>query len=352
MPVLSTMRALVYADLQATEGNEKCFLQPEKALQAYRVEKFYADLKRVYDEYSCDCLFDLGDTTDDRTDIPIPTIEAVMAGLSQFPDNPWNTKLIGNHEQFLRNCTVHVGRLFERKFTVVDTTAVYTDIPGIALICAAYPASDESLTEWLRSVLTTDYGAPRVLLGHFQAIGSSMASGVSDTGIPKNVLKRFDLALLGHVHRPQTVIGNAHYVGSPFQQNYGEKQEAKRVGVLDLKTLEIQWVPLPGYPEYRVRSYSEWLAEMQETEEHRYQVRITNQEEAEAFYAHPLADRVTPIFDYATQSEVAEEAKDTSEDRTLPELMRQYVAACPAEAVGLTVTSQELLDIGNLILET
>jgi hypothetical protein len=66
-------------------------------------------------------LIDLGDTTDDRTSIPVPTINSLLSGLTPF--RGWNVKLIGNHEQFLRNATVNVGKLFERHFAVIDDFA-------------------------------------------------------------------------------------------------------------------------------------------------------------------------------------------------------------------------------------
>ena len=83
------MRLLVYADLQATDGNDVCFLNPAKTLQHYRTEKFFVDMQRIYAEHNCCGVIDLGDTTDDRTSITWPTIEVLGAGLKLLPDSDW-----------------------------------------------------------------------------------------------------------------------------------------------------------------------------------------------------------------------------------------------------------------------
>src|SRR5213078_511087 len=109
--------------------------------------------------------------------------------------------------------------------------------------------------------------------------------------IATKLLRGFDLSLLGHVHKPQEVAPGAHYIGSPFQQDFGEKNEAKRVAVLETDTLEVEWVPIEGFPEYRVCTLDEFKRLVDAKDEHRYQVHVRNPQEAEQYYAHPLMDR-------------------------------------------------------------
>lgn len=61
------MKLLCFADLQITDGHEKCHNQPGRSLQLWRAEKFFQDLHAIYTEHECDGLVDLGDTTDDRS---------------------------------------------------------------------------------------------------------------------------------------------------------------------------------------------------------------------------------------------------------------------------------------------
>jgi exonuclease SbcD len=45
---------------------------------------------------------------------------------------------------------------------------------------------------------------------------------------------RFDLALLGHLHRPQRAANNAFYAGSPLKYSFSEADHAKSVAFFDL----------------------------------------------------------------------------------------------------------------------
>jgi len=82
--------ALVFSDLQAGEGSdsERLRANPAIPLQRWRVEQFYADLKTLYDRHGCKYLIDLGDTTDDRKSLPVPTIGAIMSGLNAIRPDP------------------------------------------------------------------------------------------------------------------------------------------------------------------------------------------------------------------------------------------------------------------------
>lgn len=342
------LKALLYADLQATDGHERCFNQPDLPLQIFRVRKFFAALLGIFTKYKCDCLWDVGDTTDDRSYLPMPAIDAVIEGLEPFPEHELNLKLIGNHEQYLRDTSVHIGRLFQAKFTVIAQTEVF-EVADTLIACAGYPASDAALADWLsKTAYAYRNYERRVLLGHFQVVGCQLNSGQALLGVPREAVEKYSLALLGHVHKPQQVGRNAFYVGSPFQQNFGEKNEQKRVGILDLETLELTWVPLPGFPEYRVVDFDRWLKLVKKEEEHRYQVVIRDPKQAEQFYKHPLMSYAEPIYNYElddrTKAEIAQQQSFTRED-----VMKRWVKHKPPGAYGIQASEEEVLEVGNLL---
>jgi len=142
------MRLLVYADLHATDGDELSFTKPTITLQHYRIEKFFIDLRAIYDQFQCNGVIDLGDMTGDRSAIPVPTIEVLGTGLDLIPDSTWNIKLIGNHEQWMRNGSINVRRLFDHKFTVVNDHKIFNFDGWTAFFCS-YPASHDELAEWI-----------------------------------------------------------------------------------------------------------------------------------------------------------------------------------------------------------
>lgn len=316
------MRLLIYSDLQADTSAEMCFNEPGTPLQIFRVRKLYRDLWRLYQQHACDGLVDLGDTFDNRSAINCMALDAVLEGLALFPQSEWNIKLTGNHDQYLRDGSISTKRLFASLFAhVVDATERVRISGSTCLLCAAYPASEADLEAWL-----LDNDPRHMLLGHFQVKSAGLQKLAAAGGLSKSTVNRFRVSLLGHVHKPQQVWSNTFYVGSPFQQNFGEKGETKFVGVLDTQTGTVEWIPLTGYPEYRVCTWPEFQACVKIEDEHRYQVYLASEEESGQFLSHPLADRAQGIVDY--------QAALTAPSIDLPAvtrqaLMQRYVAANP-----------------------
>jgi len=90
----------------------------------------------------------------------------------------------------------------------------------------------------------------KILISHFGLNEAQLSSGISiKTNIKLNDLRKFDLVLLGHYHKPQK-LGNVYYVGSPIQLNKGEADEVKRFLVVDSETLEIESIETKGYRKY------------------------------------------------------------------------------------------------------
>lgn len=334
------MRILCYADLQATDGDELCFQQPNITLQHYRVSRFFDDITRIYTEYECNGIIDLGDTTDDRTSIPWPTVEVLGAGIAKLPaGDHW--KLTGNHEQYLRDISVNNRRLFDHTFKVIDDRRIQGMGDWTAFFLS-YPADHLEAAEWLLRELPRFRTGPRILFGHFQVEGAFFNNSTSLTGIPKSVLQKFNLVMLGHIHLPQSVTPHVHYVGSPFQQNWGEANQQKRVGIVDTDTLTVDWVPLTGYPEYRSVSFAEFTALATEATEHRYKVTLNSHEETEAFFRHPQFNRATAHYNY-DETPVTEIVED--KDWTFEGICRRYLKTVPPANTGIELDDNEMLEV-------
>lgn len=142
---------------------------------------------------------------------------------------------------------------------------------------------------------------PIVILGHWDVAGAKTSNGMQLSGIPITTLNKAQLTLLGHIHKPQKLGEAAYYVGSPFQQDYGEAGEQKRVGVLTLEdgTITFNWHYLMdrGYPEYRRVTFKEY-AKQAPAQEDRYTVLLENPEEAAQFAALPWKGQATPQLGY------------------------------------------------------
>jgi DNA repair exonuclease SbcCD nuclease subunit len=339
------MRLLCYSDLQATDGDELCFSDPTLTLQHYRVAKCFEDLARIAQECSCDALVDLGDTTDDRTAIQLTTVEVLGEGIAKLPDVDL-FKITGNHEQYLRDTSISNRHLFDHRFAVVTNRKVWR-MKGWTAFFVSYPADHKELTEWLIKEAANVRG-PKVLFGHFQVIGAFYQSGKAFTGVPLEALEPFSVSLLGHIHSPQSLSKRVHYVGSPFQQDWGEAGQAKRVAVLDTTAMTVDWIPMTGYPEYREIGFDDFVNLKSAHAEDRYRVVLSNHEEAESFFRHPNFYRATAKYSYDETPQTSaegEEQQDWSFDGTL----RRYMKTVPPKRVGIDLTDEEMLLMVNHI---
>ena len=338
------MRYLVFGDLQATNGSELCPSNPLVTLQHYRVEKFYADLKRLYTEHKCGGIVDLGDTTDDRSAIPVDTLEVVGAAIENLPEGDlW--KITGNHEQMQKFGGVTNRYMFQHVFRVVVDRRIQVMGDWTAFF-VSYPADHAELTEWLLKEARRVRG-PKVLFGHFQAVGAFYKGGTALTGVPREALEPFNQVLLGHIHTPQSLTPKIHYVGSPFQQDWGEAGQEKRVGLLDTDDMSVKWLPLPGYPEYRSVALDEFKERVAEGGEHQYKVKLSSHEETEEFFRHPQCSRAVAEYNY---DETPAEAGAETQDWSFAGACRRYLKTVPLAKVGIELTEDEMLEATSLIV--
>jgi hypothetical protein len=345
------VRALIYTDLQADDSYDRLYQNPSISLQNQRVRDFYQRLSRLYQDLKCDLLWDLGDLTDDRCSLSIPTIDAVLGGLNLFPkfkQKDLAFKLIGNHELFRKTQELNVGKMFSHLFRVVDTREV-VHAEGITYLLCAFPNDDQELARWLRQTIDEQKKLhPKnkiIMLGHFQVLGCRMNSGKALQGVPTQAFSGIDLGLLGHVHGRQQVSPNTWYVGSPFQQDFGEADEEKFVAMLDTHNLELQWVEIGKYfPKYRTVNLETFLEEANPEGEDRFKVVLTSQAEAERFYAHPLASRAEPIYQYQMTTLMPEETARQSLE--LPDVLKRYMKQSPFTADNIQLSFEEMLDYG------
>lgn len=342
------MRLLCYADVQAGEGDARCLTKPGVSLQHFRVEKFFKDIHRIYQEHKCNGVVDLGDTTDDRNAIPLPTLELVGQGVDSIPDGN-NFKLTGNHEQFLRDTSISNRTMFEHRFAVVNDRNVWKMDGWLGFFCS-FPANYDELTQWIIKESDRFPKQRKILFGHFQVVGAAYTGAKSITGVPQEALKNFDLVLLGHVHLPQAVAPHIHYVGSPFQQDWGEAGQAKRVAILDTEAPAdkmLTWVPMTEYPEYFKVTLTEFQKAVEKPSEHRYNVVLKSHEEAEVFFRHPGINRAVAVYDYNADNSPTEAKEEGALDWTFDGICRRYLGLVPPSKVNITISTEEMLDLGR-----
>lgn len=348
------MKFLIYTDLQATEGNERCRHDPTVPLQRYRVAKLFGQLGLMAREYGCESVCDLGDTTDDRSFVYRATLDVVTNGLSQLVDSLGGTrlgiKLTGNHEQLLKDGRIAAEGLFRPYFSHVGNGHVV--LPHSVIVYRSFDEDYKSLNQDLEEtheMLSQRYPEKKaVLLAHGDVEGARYASGQKcEKGISLRVLDLFDVSLLGHVHNHQCLIKDkAWFIGSPFQQDFGEASQTKYVAVLDTgPRLSVKFVPTVGFPEYRTVSFKDFLTVASLEEEHRYSVLLSSIEETEQFYANPLSAVGEAQLNYSDSpgEDSGQGEEEISNDPRI--LLQRYMEARPLQGLPEELT-EEILNLG------
>ncbi|NPA11982.1 MAG: exonuclease subunit SbcD [Epsilonproteobacteria bacterium] len=114
---------------------------------------------------------------------------------------------------------------------------------------------DEDITAAISKIYshTFDDSKKNIALGHLSISGVSMGESERDIyiggieGVSVDVFKDYDLALLGHIHRPQK-IKNAIYCGSPLPLSFGEEYQKKVVYVEDDN---VEFIDVPKFREFK-----------------------------------------------------------------------------------------------------
>ncbi|MDD5305672.1 MAG: metallophosphoesterase [Elusimicrobia bacterium] len=340
------MKILVYTDVQACERSERCRLRPDVPLQRHRTAVFFAEMERLAREHNVGAVWDLGDTLVDRSEISVPTLQVTEAGLRWLMRGlppALCYKLIGNHEQYEKATHTHAGGLFHPFFRVVPERAVFDWYDGPWIVALAFPYDLPAAELWLQEAIKAgqDCGRRVVVIGHAPVRGAGVPSGKLTAGLDPSCLDGADLALLGHVHRHQRIGERSWYVGSPFQQDFGEAADTKHVAILDTDTLAVDFPAMTAFPQYRVADVSAMPDDFDPGED-RWSVVVRSREEAQRLYGKPWAAKVEIEYVYERNQVRQEESVDLSPET----LVRDYARL--NQAPGLDAA--RLVDLGVSIV--
>ena len=345
-------KILVFTDLQADEGHARLFSDPAMPLQRDRTKSCLDLVHAVYNQHGCSGIWELGDLTDNRVSIPVPTLSIISDWLRRTPHSPSNIKLIGNHEQFTREAQIHTGSLYAG-FNVVNQSAV-VQVEGVTVLCYAYPATNAygALAEQVERDFSIHRGKPIIVLGHVDLVGCKTTGGTLLHGLSPSLFKAAKFGLFGHIHKPQVLGKNLHYVGSPFQQNFGEAGEDKRLGLVTIDGTEatLEWLPTDGlFPKYLSVPAAEFQDKFDPGSEDRLEVVTDTQEQTDRFQTHKYAARLR--VRQVESTPVASNVSAAGDLAVTPAWgldvgVQRWVAQKPPESVGLSVSSAELAEFG------
>jgi exonuclease SbcD len=182
----------------------------------------------------------------------LKTVKAVITG-----GNHDSASHLNAPRELLRRFDVHVfGHAGENN--VVDLGgAVVAAVPFLRERDLRQATAGETITavhEQVRAAIRTHYaaqlaacrqlaqGRPVIAMGHLTVLGATTSDSERDIHIGNlgavgaDLFEGFDYTALGHLHRPQKVVGieTIRYSGSPIPLSFSEAADAKSVVILEV----------------------------------------------------------------------------------------------------------------------
>jgi DNA repair exonuclease SbcCD nuclease subunit len=173
-----------------------------------------------------------------------------MMGLKQYI-------VVGNHDQEDKAGEIHPMRVFENfeGWRVFDKPAIED---GICFFPYMLDINKEMIEETMKLSKRKKLDA----VVHWGITGAMMNDGYADPeGVPVELLSPFRTVWSGHYHYANK-IKNVQYIGSPFQQNFGEMNNIKGCWLWDKVKNKSEFIPIERtskHYEYEYNSEKEGL---------------------------------------------------------------------------------------------
>lgn len=192
-------------------------------------------------------IFHLGDVFDRRKYVNYVTLSVFReCFVEPIVKNGLHVEgIVGNHDTFYKT-TNDVNSLVELNWNQHDNinfywqpTEVEFDGNKILMVPWINAANRELSMELL------DKSDARYAFGHFELNGFEVNGGfVCNQGMEETAFGDYDVILSGHFHKKQSK-GNIHYLGAPYQMNWGDYNQPKGFHILDFETNELEFIPNP-----------------------------------------------------------------------------------------------------------
>jgi hypothetical protein len=216
---------------------------------ADRAFKVLSDVRSMAVEMGARVVF-LGDFWDARNTLPVRLVDRLMLEMEQWEREGVRAWIIpGNHDQVTRDGMVHGLRILE-PFGNLTVCHEPEHLPEERV---AFLPWREDPGEQAAQVEALDGNADWLVFAHAEIEGATtnhkhLAAGRVSLALIRQHARLF---FSGHYHKRQLLGDRAWYVGSPFQQDFGERDDPPK-GVCFLPTLSNtpQWVELKGFPKH------------------------------------------------------------------------------------------------------
>lgn len=201
-------------------------------------------------------VFHLGDWFERRTYINFVTLNMFnQTFVKGVEDNDLDVfGIIGNHDTTYRNSN-HINSIKELIGNTHSRIKVWWDAPheltfgGKTFLFMPWMNANN----YVESMDALDQTEASIILGHFDIHGFAMNMGhvQREKGFKPEEFKRFPMVLTGHYHQKQDQ-DNIHYLGAPYEMNWGDFNQPKGFHILDTDTMELEFIQNQNKMFYKV----------------------------------------------------------------------------------------------------
>ena len=191
-------------------------------------------------------LWILGDTWEYRTKINSVSLNfAIKNFFDRLEEDEIDTTIIyGNHDVAYRadnsiNTIDFLGKMYPNLRVVKDFATLTVHGQPINFMPWIHAKNFGAAMEFMAAA------PPTVLCGHYEINGFETTKGqYAHGGLEPNIFSKFDKVFSGHFHI-RSNQGPIHYLGNPFQTNWGDYGYERGFHFFDVETHELEFVSNP-----------------------------------------------------------------------------------------------------------
>tara|TARA_Y100001938_G_scaffold141168_1_gene210519 strand:- start:646 stop:1692 length:1047 start_codon:yes stop_codon:yes gene_type:complete len=200
------------------------------------IYKFWQDQFFPYlEEHNIKHIIHLGDVLDRRKYVNFKTLQDFNNKIVRQFEKYDTHIIIGNHDTYYKNTNqTNAPREILNQFHIYsDPQKIQIDGHDILVVPWITPDNYDK-TKMMLEQETAD-----IVMGHLEVKGFEMHAGhMSDTGVEKDLFKRFETVLSGHFHK-KSDDGHIYYLGSQYEFVWSDYKCPKHFHIYDTDTREL-----------------------------------------------------------------------------------------------------------------
>lgn len=249
---------IVFSDLHINLWN-KFNQENKRTLNHFRVLFL---IKSLCMKYGCPALF-CGDLFHKPEYMENEMLEKVMDVFDELDWDNWKMYTIsGNHDMSKSNTKENQSpswiKTLSRRYEFLESIDFNSVVVNndFAVHGVPYLDHNKGLNDYVKNIEIIkgrkDLDIPNILLLHTDYPGARDTDGVevgSVENLNVNIVSRFDLVLIGHIHKPQRLSKKVYMVGAPLQQRRTDKN--CDLGYWKLYSdMSMKFIPFEEFPKF------------------------------------------------------------------------------------------------------